>query len=265
MADIFKGFDNRKDASQRDFCSFVVFGDLGKGKSSFLRQFALQYHESMRKKGLKRRILIADPSNSRAFEQFPKISLAQVERGVDIVGTKVTKWVEGIRILRDVAWHEDTWFEVLQQNFKNGLLILDETRDYFKQNLTPTQKRLFTLHRNAAIDLMCVSHNFMDLPLSIRKQFRVYITFRTGDMPTDKRWFTVRTLPEALFNQWEMLSRIYAPSSVISPYYYYDAITGTEKLYVHPDNYDDTIVVVSLAPRKEVTYRQFINQKLKII
>jgi hypothetical protein len=259
---IFKGFDNSKDPGTRDFCSFVVFGDLGKGKSSWLRQFALMYQAEMKSKKLPRKILICDPSNSRAFDDFPKTTLAAIERGVDIVGAKVTKWNEGIRVLRDVKWTEDYWFSILQENYKNGLLILDESRDFFKPSgLTPVQKRLFTIHRNAAIDLMCVSHNFMDLPLNIRKIFRIYIVFRTGDKPTGENWCTNRTLPEALYGMWKTLSRMIAPASKISPYYWHDAVSGLTKLYVHPDDKDTVKVVVSEVPRVEVTYRQFEQKK----
>lgn len=265
MNNIYDGFDNEKDPSQRDYCSMVVFGDLGKGKSSWLSQFARFYFERTKSKS-PRRVLICDPSSARAFgpEFFKPITLAEIIYG-EIVNGRAVRWKHGIRVLRDVEWNEDEWFYILGEHFNNGLLILDESRDFFKPSgITPIQKRLFTVHRNNCIDILLVSHNFMDLPLNIRKQFRVYICFKTGDKPTNEAWFTQRTLPEALYEISFLLSRIQAPASKISPYVWYDALTGESKLYIHPDQYNKVLVVVQESPRMVVPFDVFKRKKLAL-
>lgn len=257
---VFEQIDNTKDPKYRDYCSMVVFGDLGRGKSTWLRQFATMYYEMT-----DRKVLVCDPSESRAFDGFKQITLAEIERGVEIVGTKVVKWKKGIRVLRGIEWTKDDWFLILQNHFANGLVILDESRDFFKPSgITPIQKRLFTIHRNRCIDVLLVSHNFMDLPLNIRKQFRIYIAFQTGDKPLNESWFTTRTLPESLYHQWLLLSRLYAPASRISPYIWYDTLKQQSVLYIDPAQHSKTFVTIRQNPVVQVTYANFISKKLKI-
>jgi hypothetical protein len=265
MNSIYEGFDNNKDPNQRDYCSIVVFGDLGKGKSSWLSQFAKFYYNRTLGKS-PRRVLICDPSSSRAFgpEFFKPITLAEIIYG-EVVDRKVVKWNHGVRVLRDIDWNDDLWFKILTDHFNNGLLILDESRDFFKPSgISPIQKRLFTVHRNNCIDILLVSHNFMDLPLNIRKQFRIYVCFKTGDKPTNKAWFTQRTLPEGLYEISILLSRIQAPASKISPYVWYDAMTDDSILYINRDQYKQTHVIIQETPRIVVPFSQFRKKRLQI-
>ena len=265
MNSIYEGFDNNKDPNQRDYCSIVVFGDLGKGKSSWLSQFAKFYYNRTLGKS-PRRVLICDPSSSRAFgpEFFKPITLAEIIYG-EVVDRKVVKWNHGVRVLRDIDWNDDLWFKILTDHFNNGLLILDESRDFFKPSgISPIQKRLFTVHRNNCIDILLVSHNFMDLPLNIRKQFRIYVCCKTVDKPTNKAWFTQRTLPEGLYEISILLSRIQAPASKISPYVWYDAMTDDSILYINRDQYTQTHVIIQETPRIVVPFSQFRKKRLQI-
>ena len=265
MNSIYEGFDNNKDPNQRDYCSIVVFGDLGKGKSSWLSQFAKFYYNRTLGKS-PRRVLICDPSSSRAFgpEFFKPITLAEIIYG-EVVEGRVMKWRHGVRVLRDIDWNDDLWFKILTDHFNNGLLILDESRDFFKPSgISPIQKRLFTVHRNNCIDILLVSHNFMDLPLNIRKQFRIYVCFKTGDKPTNEAWFTQRTLPEALFDISRLLNRIIAPASKISPYVWYDSMHDSSVFYLEPTQKRETFIVIQENPRIVVPYAEFRKKKLKI-
>ena len=265
MNSIYDGFDNAKDPTQRDYCSMVVFGDLGKGKSSWLSQFSRFYYERTKAK-VPRKVLFCDPSNARAFgpEFFKPITLAEIIYG-EVVGSRVLKWTHGIRVLRDIDWNGDEWFAILTAHYNNGLLILDESRDFFKPSgISPIQKRLFTVHRNNCLDILLVSHNYMDLPLNIRKQFRIYVCFKTGDRPTNEAWFTQRTLPESLYEISILLSRIQAPASKISPYVWYDAMTNESILYIDRDQYTQTHVIIQENPRVVVPFSQFRKKRLQI-
>jgi hypothetical protein len=237
MNGIFDGLDNRKDPTKRDYCSMCVFGDLGRGKSTFLRQLAKMYVDKNKDKKVTRRVLICDPSNAAGFDDFPKITLAELKYGLMNPSTgKVYTWdakTSPIRVLRGVKWNDPTWFTVLNRYFKNGMVILDESRNYIPQNATmpEEQKEFFTVHRNACVDVVVVSHDFMNLNLWLRKAFRIFFVFRTGDKPTNEFWFEQRSLPTELYPIWQLLQRLRSPAAKMSPFVFFDKENFTKRLY----------------------------------
>ena len=240
MKDIFDGLDNWKDPNRRDYASMCVFGDLGKGKSTFLRQIANMYVDKTQTMKVPRKVLICDPSRAVGFRQFPQITLAELKLGV-VSGQKVHRWAEdgtGIRVLRNVNWKSPEFWQILSDNFINGFVILDESRNYIpkKAELGPEQMEFFTIHRNNAVDVMVVSHDFMNMNLDLRKAFRYYFVFRTGDRPDGEQWFTQRTLPEALYPIWLMLQQFRVPDAKMQPMVVYDKETGRQRFYLHPDS-----------------------------
>ena len=82
MQSIYDGLDNSKDPKQRDYCSMCVFGDLGKGKSTFIRQQARFYIERTKEKTVPRKVLICDPSRSTAFAEFPLLTPPEMNYAV---------------------------------------------------------------------------------------------------------------------------------------------------------------------------------------
>lgn len=226
MKGIFDGLDNARDPTQRDYCSFCVFGDLGRGKSTFLAAWAKKYAERTKDKKVPRKVLICDPSRASAFNEFPPVTLTELKYGViNPQSGKVQRWNNGgVRVLRDVRWNDPAWFQVITRYFQNGLVILDESRNYIpqKSEMPPEQKEFFTIHRNNCVDVMVVSHDFMNMNLWLRKAFRVYIVFRTGDRPDSERWFEQRSLPEELFPIWQRLQIMRSPSAKMSPFYIFD-------------------------------------------
>lgn len=247
MKNIFEGINNYKDPRKRDYASTCVFGNLGRGKSSFLSQLAVWYNNEMQKKDVPRKVLIIDPSKASGFQKFPGITLAELELGlIDAKTGKTHKWGltgRGIRVLRDVKWKKTEWFRVLCDNFVNGMVILDESRLYAPQNgdLDDDVMEFFTVHRNRAVDVVLVSHDFMSLNLKLRKAFRYYVVFKTGDRPRNEAWFTERSLPEELFKAWKILQRLQAPSAIINPFVFYDLETG--KWQLKYENPNETFVV----------------------
>ena len=238
MESIYDGLDNYKDPSQRDYCSMCVFGDLGKGKSTFIRQQAKFYIDRTKGKKVFRRVLICDPSRASAFNEFPQITLTELKYGaINPKTRKAQTWDRGIRVLRNVKWSDPSWFKILTKYFQNGLVILDESRNYIPQKsaMPEEQVEFFTIHRNNCVDVMVVSHDFMSMNLALRKAFRIYIVFRTGDKPNHEAWFTARTLPEDLYPIWQTLQKLRSPSAKMSPFVLYDRETGQKKLYADLD------------------------------
>lgn len=222
---IFDGLDNSKDPTKRDYCSFCIFGDLGKGKSTFLSQLANTYLRINSNQKVQRKVLICDPSESAAFDKYPRITLTELKYGVIDPQKQVARRWEGggIRVLRGVRWNDPAWFDVLGKYFRNGMVILDESRDYlYEPKLGAEKSYFFTSHRNHCVDVVVVSHNFMDLSLMLRKSFRMYIVFRTGDDIDGVKWFHPRNLPDELYSIWRRLQVMRAPSAKMTPFYIFD-------------------------------------------
>ena len=268
MQSIYDGLDNSKDPKQRDYCSMCVFGDLGKGKSTFIRQQAKFYIERTRDKKVPRKVLICDPSRATAFDEFPQITLTELKYGVINPQTrKAQRWDRGIRVLRNVKWKDPSWFQILSTWFRNGLVILDESRNYIpqKSEMPEEQIEFFTIHRNNCTDVMVVSHDFMSMNLLLRKAFRIYIVFRTGDKPNHEQWFTARTLPEELYTIWSTLQRLRSPAAKMSPFVLYDRETGRTKLYADLDKLEILVPdPENPALHQSIPYRKF-NGKQTLI
>ena len=103
-------FDNYKNPNERDFITAAVIGDKAQGKSSFLALFAKDYLEINEKNGNPRRILIHDPSEAYAFQQFENISLEELIYGVKLPKTgKRHFWRKGIRRMSTESDDEAGW------------------------------------------------------------------------------------------------------------------------------------------------------------
>jgi hypothetical protein len=262
--DFFQGFDNDKDPTKRDYSRIVVFGEQGQGKSTFISQFVAKYMAKTTKK-VKRRVLILDPSNARAFDGYRQISYGELLYGEKRPGHSQTFfWNEGVRVLRGMLdWRSQELYLTLADKFKNGLLVLDESRDLFQSINNPgtAQNQLLTVHRNNCVDVMCISHNFMDLPRAVRKQFRYYVCFKTGDMVIGdgRKWFEQRNLPADLYNAWLFLSRVKAPSSRMAPFMWFDANELINGLYY--DKAQGDKITVRVSPNKTITLNEYLSQK----
>src|SRR5690606_23709124 len=117
------------------------------------------YIDKTRDKKVPRKVLICDPSKASAFDEFPRITLTQLKYGVINPKTwKAHRWESGIMVLRDVKWNDPSWFRVLTDYFQNGLVILDESRNYIpqKSEMPEEQVEFFTIHRNNCVDVMVV-------------------------------------------------------------------------------------------------------------
>ncbi|HNL39847.1 MAG TPA: hypothetical protein PKH43_11950, partial [Saprospiraceae bacterium] len=121
------------------------------------------------------------------------------------------------------------------------------------------QIEFFTIHRNNCIDVMVVSHDFMSMNLLLRKAFRIYIVFRTGDKPNHEAWFTTRTLPEELYAIWSTLQRLRSPAAKMSPFVLYDRETGRTKLYADLDKLE----ILVPDPENSTLYQSIPYRKFK--
>jgi zonular occludens toxin Zot len=198
-------FDNYKNPEERDFITAAVIGDKAQGKSSFLALFAKEYHDTNEQNENPRRVLIHDPSEAWAFQQFENITVEELTYGVKLPKTgKRHFWRKGIRRITGED-DDEMVLRSIRQYMRNGLVIFDEARDWMKENPQKWQKELFTKHRNLGLDLVFVFHNFMDIPISLRPHIWMYILFKTPEKPDGPQWFSRRRFPnpDQFYKKWE--------------------------------------------------------------
>ena len=206
-------FNNYKNPKERDFITAAVIGDKAQGKSSFLALFAKEYLETNAQNRNERRVLIHDPSEAWAFQQFEHISIEELIYGVKLPKTgKRHFWRKGIRRMSDEE-DDELVLRTIKRYMRNGLVVFDEARDWMGENPKKWQKELFTKHRNLGLDLVFVFHNFMDIPISLRPHIWMYILFKTPEKPDGPAWFARRRFPnpDELYQQWEAVE--------MKPYY----------------------------------------------
>ena len=225
------GFVNYKDPSFRDYYTSAMLGDKAQGKSSLVALYAKGYYTVMAAKFDKgllkvpKKVLIVDPTDNNAFDQFEDITLSQLMYGFPIRGNKVERsyWLKGVRRIRKTRKMKDEEFiNAITDTFRNGLLIVDEASEVVDPNNPPKwQKELVKKHRMFCLDLMYVFHNFMDIPLKLRPHIWVYILFRTPEKPKDVGYFRQRQFPnpEAFWEKWKLVENsIHDPSAIIQHY-----------------------------------------------
>jgi Zonular occludens toxin (Zot) len=200
---------NKKDPTKRNYQTIGVFGTTGVGKSTTLDAFIDWYRDGTKNKEVPRKILLIDPSNAIAFRNYEPITLGQIMYGVkDPATNKVRSWRSGIRVLRGVQYSRNfEWVKVISDFFRNGLLILDESRTFVDNvgTLNPDLLDMITKHRNDCYDIMFISHSYIDLHKSIRKQLRFFFIFPMGseniNSPKD---FEKMNLPSALWDIYQL-------------------------------------------------------------
>lgn len=207
------GFVNEKNAYYRNYETAAALGDKAQGKSTFVRLYAKLYHEIQSvklQKGILRhpkKVLIVDPTDNDAFDEFEDISLEQLMYGYPKKGTSNRDyWLKGIRRIRKTrAIKDEVFINAITDTYRNGLLVVDEASEVIHPERPPKwQKELMKKHRMFCLDLFYVFHNFMDIPLKLRPHIWLWVLFRTPEKPKSVNYFHSRMFPnpEALWEKW---------------------------------------------------------------
>jgi hypothetical protein len=224
------GFVNKKNPNERDYDTTAVLGDKAQGKSTLVSLYAKLYNqiqsEKLRKGLLKypKKVLIVDPTDNNAFQEFEDITLEQLMYGFPIVGKRERNfWSKGIRRIRKTRnIKDDIFINTITDCYKNGLLIIDEASEVVDPNNPPHwQKELIKKHRMSCLDLLYVFHNFMDIPLKLRPHIWCWILFRTPEKPDSVKYFRSRQFPnpEALWEKWKKVENSVHDNSAIIQHY----------------------------------------------
>lgn len=187
----------KKTPGKRDYRSYLILGGKGQGKSTFLRdqidiylrKFSKIYGESVAP-----RVFVHDLSGSRAFSDIMTVQQAVARlkikvdhpldllKAVDSAGNPV--WKSGAlryecRRLREI----ELMYSYISDNFRNGLLILDEWTTYVRANPPDWQIDIVNNHRNWGVEAFFVCHQIMKVPpFFVRgNMIAKIIIFKTGE------------------------------------------------------------------------------------
>jgi Cdc6-like AAA superfamily ATPase len=125
-----------------------VWGRNGTGKSTFVRKITDQLNE---------RTLVL------TYAGLPKIW--HDVKGIDPANAKEMKSFKGYRQVVYIQYEEKTW-EHIYNNFKNGVLILDDSKEYIPDSLQHLEffKRLMSSYRHRMLDVFLIVHSSGGIP-----------------------------------------------------------------------------------------------------
>ena len=145
----------------------VVIGTNGTGKTTLLKKIVAGFLKN------KRRVLILTP-HDREWENVPLVSSRFPTR---------IEWYAGARRM---IYNKGS-LELIIENFRNGVLIMDDCRAYIKAGLDETLHSLLIGRRQMDIDIFAVGHGFTEIPPKFFTFATTYILFRTTDVIERRR------------------------------------------------------------------------------
>jgi hypothetical protein len=192
-------FDNRKDPSVRDYIATAIVGDKRQGKTVL----SVMMIEKYRKLYPDRKILILDVSDTYGEKTYPngdvwgykEITLEELQLGVLVKGKRMA-WARGVRRIRESKDFTPI-LTYMEAEFKDGLLVLDESTTVFSDNPTDERKALLITHTNHRVDIICIFHQLFRVPKRLRGQFWQYVFFKTSDGGVNPKQLGVDGFPDA--------------------------------------------------------------------
>ena len=147
--------------------SAIVAGQKGVGKSTFLAQLVLKYPKT-------KKVLIIDVNGSPAYNTF-----AQIE----------AKQIKGFRsgIVRMLGTPSEETLLQLARDFRDGLVIFEDSTKYITGNVSPAIRTFLVDHRMYRCDLIFTFHSLKRIPpffwemISFVELFKTAENFATGN------------------------------------------------------------------------------------
>lgn len=198
----------------RDLMAIAVVGRKGSGKSSLLRDIALNYYDT-HKHTANNKVLIHDASGSRAFADIPSISLAHLKQKKFKAGIAKIGIDDEIDESQIADLHKTIF-----KYFRNGLVILDEASSYISPSCPGWQRGLLLQHRNKKLDVVYVFHSLSDVPVKYNKELSNFLYFKTNDSGIDLNYFIARKYsnPEAAYKAYSKVMKTADTDKVVQPY-----------------------------------------------
>jgi hypothetical protein len=146
--------------------AIAVVGRKFTGKSTWLADFAEKFYRRTRK-----RVLIIDPNGSPAFSKYQLLNEKQL-----------SLWCKEYNgIARFYIKDKKRMFELLDENFRGGLLIMDDATKYIKRKPPEYIEDMLVDHRMWDADVICTFHSVMFVPIFFWKMLTHVQIFKTQD------------------------------------------------------------------------------------
>ncbi|MCH2045582.1 MAG: hypothetical protein MK212_15805 [Saprospiraceae bacterium] len=176
-------FDNKKDPRFRDYTSSAIIGGKRQGKSTLSKLLVEDYQ----KQYPWRKILIYDPSNAfaakGAFPGYEIITLEELYFGKTMQGEDY-QWQRGIMRIQEDKTNKkfaEEFIDYVIEEFRNGLIIIDEATALMKDKPTNQHTKLLSEHTNWKVDVMMIFHGLRYVPKRLRGMFWHYYLFKTDE------------------------------------------------------------------------------------
>lgn len=150
----------------------LVLGFNGTGKTTFLRQLFLRMLSATQERGGRLKILIVTPDDTE-WQEFPENALATPDDYI----------FDGIQrhIWQDIVGEDKHYSLERIAMFTNGIVVFDDCKVYFGDNLPQEIVNLFVRRRQRSLDVFFVGHGFTTIPPKAFTYYSDAILFRTVD------------------------------------------------------------------------------------
>ena len=156
----------------------IVLGFNGTGKTTYLRNTLQSLWVAAKNRSERLKILIVTPDDAE-WTQFPENLLQTPD---DFVFDGIQRHI----------FNEQHTLNILAY-YKNGIIVFDDCRCYFKDNVDPRITELLIRRRQRAVDVFAVGHGFTTVPLlatfTLPFQFSSYYSI-TGLWKTFKEFLS---------------------------------------------------------------------------
>lgn len=139
----------------------VVVGTNGTGKTTLVKEIVKEQLK------LGRRVLVVVPDDCE-WNFFPDVNPRFPER---------IAWYKGARKII----YFDGLLDIIREKFRDGMVIFDDCRAYFKSSLDNSLHSLLIRRRQQMIDVIAVAHGFTEVPPKFFTFATHYAIFNTRD------------------------------------------------------------------------------------
>lgn len=150
----------------------VVLGFNGTGKTTFLRNLFEHMLFAANQRGERLKILINTPDDAE-WQMYPENHL---ETPDDYVFNGIQR-----HVWRDEYKGEKHYSLQRISKFNNGIIVFDDCKVYFGDNLPQEIINLFVRRRQRSLDVFFVGHGFTTIPPKAFTYYSDAILFRTVD------------------------------------------------------------------------------------
>lgn len=144
----------------------IVLGFNGTGKTTYLRNTLMALWAQAHNRGEQLKILVVTPDDAE-WTMFEENRLLTPD---DFLWDGIMRHI----------WNDQHTPDILEY-FKNGIIVFDDCRCYFKDNLDPRITELLIRRRQRAVDVFAVGHGFTTVPPKFFTYYSDAVLFKTVD------------------------------------------------------------------------------------